>query len=62
MRGIMHSLRRTAHHYGSRVNVISPWYVRTNILSEEAFQHVSDVGVQFAEREDAGKCLLRILK
>lgn len=27
MRGIMHSLRRTAYHYGSRVNVISPWFV-----------------------------------
>ena len=25
MRGIMHALRRTAHYYGSRVNVISPW-------------------------------------
>lgn len=25
VRGIMHSLRRTAHCYGSRVNVISPW-------------------------------------
>lgn len=25
MRGIMHSLRRTAHFYGSRVNIISPW-------------------------------------
>ena len=25
MRGIMHSLRRTAHHYGSRVNVLAPW-------------------------------------
>lgn len=25
MRGIMHSLRRTAHHYGSRVNIIAPW-------------------------------------
>jgi NADP-dependent 3-hydroxy acid dehydrogenase YdfG len=24
-RGIMHSLRRTAFYYGSRVNVISPW-------------------------------------
>ena len=24
-RGIMHSLRRTAHFYGSRVNIISPW-------------------------------------
>ncbi|KAH8195831.1 hypothetical protein TruAng_010001 [Truncatella angustata] len=61
MRGIMHSMRRTAYYYGSRVNVISPWYVRTNILSKEAFQHVEDVGVQFAEAEDAGRCLLRIL-
>lgn len=26
MRGIMHSLRRTAFYYGSRVNIISPWY------------------------------------
>jgi len=26
-RGVMHSLRRTAHFYTSRVNVISPWYV-----------------------------------
>lgn len=57
----MHSLRRTAHYYGSRVNVISPWYVRTNILSEEAFRNVAGVGVEFAVAEDAGRCLLRIL-
>jgi NADP-dependent 3-hydroxy acid dehydrogenase YdfG len=25
MRGVMHALRGTAYHYGSRVNVISPW-------------------------------------
>lgn len=25
MRGIMHSLRRVVHHYGSRVNIIAPW-------------------------------------
>jgi NAD(P)-dependent dehydrogenase (short-subunit alcohol dehydrogenase family) len=25
MRGVMHALRRTAHHYGSRVNIIAPW-------------------------------------
>ncbi|KAH8896428.1 putative short chain dehydrogenase/ reductase [Thozetella sp. PMI_491] len=61
MRGIMHSLRRTAYYSGSRVNVISPWYVRTNILTEEAYQHVQSVGVQFAEADDAGRCLLRIL-
>ncbi|KAJ5998064.1 hypothetical protein N7522_009724 [Penicillium canescens] len=61
MRGIMHSLRRTAFFYGSRVNIISPWYVKTNILSEEAFAHVAGVGVDFAEASDAGNCLLRIL-
>ncbi|CAD6448082.1 a5b06126-4122-436a-b05f-93c5a7e10e36 [Sclerotinia trifoliorum] len=61
VRGIMHSMRRTAFYYGSRVNVISPWYVKTNILSEDAFAHVAKSGVQFAEPEDAGSCLLRIL-
>ncbi|KAK9327191.1 hypothetical protein V1520DRAFT_349463 [Lipomyces starkeyi] len=62
MRGIMHSLRRTAYYYGSRVNIISPWwYVKTKIMSEQAFAHVAEVGVQFAEAEDAGRCLLRIL-
>ncbi|OQE28316.1 hypothetical protein PENSTE_c003G06904 [Penicillium steckii] len=61
MRGIMHSLRRTAFYYGSRVNIISPWYVKTKILSEERFAHVKSVGVQLAEASDAGQCLLRIL-
>ncbi|KAJ5979951.1 Short-chain dehydrogenase/reductase SDR [Penicillium waksmanii] len=61
MRGIMHSLRRTASFYGSRVNIISPWYVKTNILSDDVFAHVSKVGVEFAQAEDAGQCLLRIL-
>jgi hypothetical protein len=30
-------------------------------LSEDAFAHVAKSGVQFAEAEDAGSCLLRIL-
>jgi hypothetical protein len=30
-------------------------------LSQEAFAHVSRAGIQFAEAEDAGQCLLRIL-
>ncbi|OCT52594.1 5'-hydroxyaverantin dehydrogenase [Cladophialophora carrionii] len=61
MRGIMHALRRTAFYYGSRVNVIMPWYVKTNILSQKDWDAVSAVGVEFAEAVDAGKCLLRIL-
>ncbi|KAF2847915.1 putative short chain dehydrogenase/ reductase [Plenodomus tracheiphilus IPT5] len=60
-RGIMHSLRRTAFYYGSRVNVISPWYVRTNILPDEVFDGVERAGVQFAKKEDAGGCLVRVL-
>jgi len=57
----MHAMRRVAHHYKSRVNVISPWYVRTKILTKEVFDHVQGAGVEFAEAEDAGQCLLGIL-
>lgn len=60
-RGIMHSLRRTAHFYGSRVNVINPWYVKTSILSDADFENVKAKCVEFATTEDAGQCLLRIL-
>ncbi|KAH7075785.1 hypothetical protein BKA63DRAFT_595421 [Paraphoma chrysanthemicola] len=61
MRGIMHSLRRTAFYYGSRVNMISPWYVRTKILTDTMFNDVEKSGVQLATTEDAGQALLRIL-
>ncbi|KAH6620184.1 hypothetical protein C7974DRAFT_227586 [Boeremia exigua] len=61
MRGIMHSLRRTAGLHGSRVNVLSPWYVRTNILTKETFDHVESAGVHIAKTEDAGQALLRLL-
>lgn len=60
-RGIMHALRRTAHYYGSRVNVINPWYVKTAILSAEVFEDIKSKGVEFATTEDAGQCLLRLL-
>jgi hypothetical protein len=36
-------------------------YVKTNILSDETFNHVSSVGVEFAQAKDAAQCLLRIL-
>ncbi|KAL5456415.1 hypothetical protein PMIN06_003920 [Paraphaeosphaeria minitans] len=61
MRGVMHALRRTAGFYGGRVNVLSPWYVRTNILTQETFDAVEGVGVQMATAEDAGRALLRLL-
>ncbi|KAK2123496.1 hypothetical protein NOF04DRAFT_1373076 [Fusarium oxysporum II5] len=61
VRGIMHALRRTAFYYGSRVNVIAPWYIRTGILSRDQFDQVEKSGVEFATAEDAGECALRIL-
>ena len=61
VRGIMHSLRRTSHFYGSRVNIISPWYVKTKILSDEVFDDLKKKGVEFATLDDAGQCLLRLL-
>ncbi|KAF5603295.1 15-hydroxyprostaglandin dehydrogenase [Fusarium pseudocircinatum] len=61
VRGIMHALRRTAFYYGSRVNVIAPWYIRTGILTRDQFDRVEKSGVEFATAEDAGECALRIL-
>ncbi|KAL7758457.1 hypothetical protein ACKLNR_010884 [Fusarium oxysporum f. sp. zingiberi] len=61
VRGIMHALRRTAFYYGSRVNVIAPWYIRTGILSKDQFDQVEKSGVELATAEDAGECALRIL-
>ncbi|KAF5640091.1 15-hydroxyprostaglandin dehydrogenase [Fusarium tjaetaba] len=61
VRRIMHALRRTAFYYGSRVNVIAPWYIRTGILSKDQFDQVERSGVKFAMAEDAGECALRIL-
>ena len=36
-------------------------YVKTSILSTETFAHVESRGVQFAEAQDAGSALLRLL-
>lgn len=41
--------------------LMSNRYIRTNILPKEIFDHVQISGVDFAEAEDAGRCLLRIL-
>jgi hypothetical protein len=46
---------------GKQNQLILDRYVKTNILSKEAFAHVAAVGVEFAEATDAGDCLLRIL-
>lgn len=61
MRGLLHALRRTMYHSGSRINLIAPYYIKTSILSEETFEAVKKKGIVFAELEDAQRCLLRIL-
>ncbi|KAF8862465.1 NAD(P)-binding protein [Acephala macrosclerotiorum] len=61
--GIMHSLRRTAFYYGSRVNVISPWYVTSLciipsfLLSFLINQHMFEP-ISYQKKRS---CLLRIL-
>lgn len=61
VRGIMHGLRRTAHFYGSRVNMISPYYVETTVLPKKVYEYIRGKGIDFASLEDAGQCLLRLL-
>lgn len=61
VRGIMHDLRRTAHFYGSRVNMISPYYVETTVLPKKIYEFIRAKGIDFATLEDAGQCLLRLL-
>lgn len=61
VRGIMHSLRRTTHYYGSRVNVICPYYVETTILPKHVYDHIKSKGVDFATSADAGQGLIRLL-
>ena len=45
VRGIMHGLRRTAHSYGSRVNMISPYYVETTFLPKKAYEFIRSKGI-----------------
>ncbi|KAK4556819.1 hypothetical protein LTR86_005799 [Recurvomyces mirabilis] len=61
MRGFMASLRKTTHFYGSRVNIISPWYVKTKILPAATWKYLTEIGVEFATLEDAQHCLTHIL-
>lgn len=61
VRGIMHGLRRTAHFYGSRINMISPYYVQTTVLPPKAYEFIRSKGIDFATLGDAGQCLLRLV-
>ena len=55
----MRGLRRTAWQHNTRVNYISPWAVRTGILSPAVVEHLERNGMEFAEKEDAAAAVMR---
>jgi NAD(P)-dependent dehydrogenase (short-subunit alcohol dehydrogenase family) len=55
----MHSLRPTSPPQGFRVNIIAPWFIATNIVSEGMRKQLEEAGLQFAAAEDAAKATLR---
>ena len=56
----MRSLRRTVPGMGMRVNIIAPWFVRTNIMSEEVKKLVEESGLKWAEKGDAAAAVLHM--
>lgn len=60
LRGMMRTLRRTAHLDGIRVNLIAPWYIRTDIIGEVTTKSLDNNDVPFAETADAANAALRI--
>ncbi|KAJ5162337.1 hypothetical protein N7492_007729 [Penicillium capsulatum] len=60
IRGIMSSLRRTAHKKAVRVNLIAPWYIRTPAIPAENQERLTSRGVIWAEPADAAAASLHI--
>lgn len=60
VRGLMRSLRRTCPKYDMRVNIIAPWFIKTQIISEQVADVLMSKGIVFAEKEDAGKAVLHL--
>ena len=61
VRGLLRSLRRTSLAHGTRVNYIAPWFVNTDILTDEAVAGLTAIGVVFAEAKDAAAAVLRLV-
>ncbi|KIW29292.1 uncharacterized protein PV07_05117 [Cladophialophora immunda] len=61
LRGIMKSLRWSEVQFGTRTNYIAPWFVKTSILSPTAKKWLESSGTEFADVEDAARCVMRIL-
>lgn len=60
VRGIMRSLRRTMPGMSMRVNIIAPWFVQTNIMSQSVKDLVTSKGVEWAEKSDAAAAVLHM--
>ncbi|KAJ5639728.1 uncharacterized protein N7484_007590 [Penicillium longicatenatum] len=60
IRGIMSSLRRTAHKQDVRVNLLAPWYVRTPAIPAENQDRLSSQGVVWAETADAAAASMHL--
>ena len=60
VRGIMRSLRRTHPTMGMRVNIISPWFIKTPIMSAEVVKLLAERGVEYAAKEDAAAAVVHM--
>ena len=60
VRGLMRALRTTHPTMGMRVNIISPWFVKTPIMSAEVVKLLAERGVEYATKEDAAAAVLHI--
>ncbi|CEN59946.1 hypothetical protein ASPCAL02387 [Aspergillus calidoustus] len=61
VRGLLRSYRRTAWLHGTRVNCVSPWYVRTPILSQRSIDAMDGSGYGFAEIEDVASAMMHLV-
>ncbi|KAJ5793867.1 hypothetical protein N7457_000466 [Penicillium paradoxum] len=57
IRGMMRSLRRTEWRFGTRVNYIAPWFIKTPMMSNP--EALGDV--EFAEVSDAADAFMHIV-
>ena len=43
-----------------RVNIIAPWFIKTQIISEQVADLLMSKGIVFAEKGDAGKAVMHL--
>lgn len=60
IRGVMQSLRRTAHQRGVRVNLLAPWYIDTPAIPRTSIEPLTSKGVRWARTEDAAQAAVHV--